>query len=88
MHQRRETARQRAARLHAIDAAMNDAKRAELYAFDVPQYTLIISPVEAQALSDGVVSTAILRQLQTLLKPEPLVGENFTPTRYRGPRLW
>jgi hypothetical protein len=93
MHQqatpiRRESARKKAARLNAIDREMNQAKREQLHAFSIPQYTLIISPIEAQALSEGVVSTAILRQLQTLLKPEPLQGEDFTPTAYRGERLF
>ena len=48
--------------------ALIDARRC-----DLPAYWILITPVEAQALADGVVSTRLIQQTRThLLAPEPL----------------
>lgn len=53
------------------ERAANAAKEYELHAYDVPVYWIAISPIEAQALIEDVVSASIQRQCVTLLSPEP-----------------
>lgn len=65
----------RAARRKKEHAA-NDAKEAELHAHDVPCYWIVVSPMECQALLDGVVSTPIQRQAAILIRPEAPALDN------------
>jgi hypothetical protein len=52
------------------DAAVNGARAAELHAWDLPCGWIVVSPVECQALLDGVVSAAIQRQAVLHLRLE------------------
>ncbi len=47
---------------------------ADADAYDLPRYWLLISPVEAQALADGVVGSNVKRQCETLMKDEPVLS--------------
>jgi hypothetical protein len=46
----------------------NDAAKREMHRYGMPEYWLLISEVEAQALLDHVVSTKILEQCAVLLR--------------------
>lgn len=52
-----------------LDERINGAKVAGLRAHDIPVYWIAVSPVECQALIEGVVSTEIMNQAATALTP-------------------
>lgn len=54
----------------ARDARVTGARAAELHAWGVPCGWIVVSPVECQALLDGIVPTEILKQAATLLRPD------------------
>ena len=58
--------RARRVREHQVNAA----RAAELHAWDLPCGWIVVSPVECQALLDGVVSAAIQRQAVLHLRLE------------------
>lgn len=55
------------------DERVNGAKATELHKYGLTCYWLLVSPVECQALADGVVCSDLRLQAAQLLKPG--VGE-------------
>lgn len=52
------------------DQTVNAARAADLHAWDLPCGWIVVSPVECQALLDGVVSADIQRQCVLHLRLE------------------
>ena len=49
----------------------NEQAKADAKRYGLPEYWILITPVEAQALRDGVVSTKIVEQCEVLLRKGP-----------------
>ena len=53
----------------------NVAAHADTVAYDLPQYWLLVTPMEVQALQDGVVSTRIMTACASLQREVLTVSE-------------
>ena len=62
------SARKRDEAGRARDERVNGARAAELHAWGVPCGWIVVSPVECQALLDGVISAQIQTQAAALLR--------------------